>query len=432
MDLKDIALKNVNPQELAGRKDIVELQHEGKSLGLFLLDDILDYRISHTIPTQVLMRTYGSTEWGALASNAALKKKQSMTFSATIELPSTTMSKANFYLLEHGQKKGPFNYYDILDRLQAQKLLYTDLISVNDSNKWVKIFQIKELDRRGGESANELPSIPQSTSTDTQYDEDTQAMHRIDDTSDAIAGLVVLGNKSSKDEVTRKSTPQKSEERTNHKVTEEETSLGPIISPKKEFSSYLALSLVILGSFILLAIYATQAPKKDVLSTRKSSNSGNVYRPNQEANDSMNSNVEALESPSSNQVSPLPTKSNGRTRKVVTRRPTRGQTPFSKSKAYRSSKKLRDDPTNHSKDVGEAGMVDDPAMPEGPDLADNGMPAEELQPINNYSEEPSESESAPEENSDDPNAKLLRPEPINLDDPTSTEQDLFDEEEEGL
>ncbi|HLE09932.1 MAG: hypothetical protein A2504_02945 [Bdellovibrionales bacterium RIFOXYD12_FULL_39_22] len=432
MDLKDIALKNVNPQELAGRKDIVELQHEGKSLGLFLLDDILDYRISHTIPTQVLMRTYGSTEWGALASNAALKKKQSMTFSATIELPSTTMSKANFYLLEHGQKKGPFNYYDILDRLQAQKLLYTDLISVNDSNKWVKIFQIKELDRRGGESANELPSIPQSTSTDTQYDEDTQAMHRIDDTSDAIAGLVVLGNKSSKDEVTRKSTPQKSEERTNHKVTEEETSLGPIISPKKEFSSYLALSLVILGSFILLAIYATQAPKKDVLSTRKSSNSGNVYRPNQEANDSMNSNVEALESPSSNQVSPLPTKSNGRARKVVTRRPTRGQTPFSKSKAYRSSKKLRDDPTNHSKDVGEAGMVDDPAMPEGPDLADNGMPAEELQPINNYSEEPSESESAPEENSDDPNAKLLRPEPINLDDPTSTEQDLFDEEEEGL
>lgn len=53
-----------------------------------------------------------------------------------------------FYLIQGGQKVGPFTKEQILEKINAYQLVMTDPISLDMGQSWIKVYQITEFDRR--------------------------------------------------------------------------------------------------------------------------------------------------------------------------------------------------------------------------------------------------------------------------------------------
>src|SRR5690606_3141066 len=68
-------------------------------------------------------------------------------------------STEEFWLMHQGLKVGPFDHKEIDKKLEMDLLTMTDLISTDEGESWVKIFQIHQFDRRS-HHPNDLPVSP--------------------------------------------------------------------------------------------------------------------------------------------------------------------------------------------------------------------------------------------------------------------------------
>ncbi|HXH75259.1 MAG TPA: hypothetical protein VNJ08_09860 [Bacteriovoracaceae bacterium] len=64
-----------------------------------------------------------------------------------------------YWVLDHGQKAGPFNQHDMDKRIELGSIGLTELISTDDGHTWVKLYQVEGFDRRF-HSSSELPFSP--------------------------------------------------------------------------------------------------------------------------------------------------------------------------------------------------------------------------------------------------------------------------------
>ena len=71
--------------------------------------------------------------------------------------------EGHFWLLETGQKSGPFSFHDIDKKIEMGLLVMTDHISMDEGHHWKKIFEIEGFDRRL-HSVDELPMAPTEAS----------------------------------------------------------------------------------------------------------------------------------------------------------------------------------------------------------------------------------------------------------------------------
>lgn len=68
-----------------------------------------------------------------------------------------------FWIMDLGLKTGPFSYKEIDKKIEMGLLVMTDNISVDNGENWIKIYQVKGLDRRSF-SPDELPISPYESS----------------------------------------------------------------------------------------------------------------------------------------------------------------------------------------------------------------------------------------------------------------------------
>jgi hypothetical protein len=68
-----------------------------------------------------------------------------------------------FWIMEMGLKAGPFSYKEIDKKIEMGLLVMTDNLSVDNGENWIKIYQVKGLDRRS-HSPDELPISPYESS----------------------------------------------------------------------------------------------------------------------------------------------------------------------------------------------------------------------------------------------------------------------------
>src|SRR5690606_906368 len=64
-----------------------------------------------------------------------------------------------FWIMHQGLKAGPFSYKEIDKKLEMDLLTMTDLISIDEGENWLKIYQIHQFDRRSHQP-NNLPVSP--------------------------------------------------------------------------------------------------------------------------------------------------------------------------------------------------------------------------------------------------------------------------------
>ncbi len=142
-----------------------------------------------------------------------------------------------FWIMDMGLKTGPLSYKDIDKKIEMGLLVMTDNLSVDNGENWIKIYQVKGLDRRSF-SPDELPLSPYDSSFQKAK---LKILTKLEQSNrDAIEGLA-----SAAFEVLKKAKPNpiKIEEMTL------KTDTSPEISPSLNIIfPAIAISLILLAS----------------------------------------------------------------------------------------------------------------------------------------------------------------------------------------
>ncbi len=110
-------------------------------------------------------------------------------------------AKSNkFYLLNYGQKTGPFSTAQLQEKLENREIDITHMISSDNGTTWERILELDSFDRRKLGIGQELPPKPTSDIFKGVEDEVAKDLKNANKnkTTDTIASLAHLGNLESK------------------------------------------------------------------------------------------------------------------------------------------------------------------------------------------------------------------------------------------
>jgi hypothetical protein len=190
-DLKSIKL--TKQQVESGEyqlEEIFELENEGEILGLFWQYDLKDFVQQETsFDESARIRNFGQKEWEHLFNHPFFQRRKPQLIQAV-----DVKTNEEFYLLEQGQKAGPYTLDEIKSRLEDKTALLTDMVSVDGGQSWGKIYEIDEFDRRRMNLNLNLPSAPEEEVLRAYEDKVIEKINNQDSETDAIAGLAYIGN----------------------------------------------------------------------------------------------------------------------------------------------------------------------------------------------------------------------------------------------
>lgn len=133
-------------QEAIAVKELLEVEFEGQVFGPIWrvhLKAHLDAfkQLTHEIRIRDIE---SHMEWVQVTNHPYFQKR---TQTPAPAIPEDQVGNL-FYLIQGGQKVGPFTKEQILEKIHAYQLVMTDPISVDMGQNWIKVYQISEFDRR--------------------------------------------------------------------------------------------------------------------------------------------------------------------------------------------------------------------------------------------------------------------------------------------
>lgn len=135
--------------------------------------------------------------------NETLKKEQAKNAQTSVaEGQVDVASQINgkrYYLVESGQKSGPYSFDEIERKLTLKTLNFTDMISINNGDSWQRIFENKEFDRRTRTRTEAPPSTPLNEQMVSNAKIEVTSILRLpkaelEKTKEAIVELAFIGN----------------------------------------------------------------------------------------------------------------------------------------------------------------------------------------------------------------------------------------------
>ncbi|MBF0207819.1 MAG: hypothetical protein HQK53_13120 [Oligoflexia bacterium] len=116
-------------------------------------------------------------------------------------VPAPMDAKENeIFLLSQGLKNGPYTYKEVAELIDQKKILYNDLISVDEGITWIKVYEYPSFNRRGT-GAKTLPiepSIEVFYQSDKEIALELTKKKGVDDDNEGLVGLAYIGIKNSK------------------------------------------------------------------------------------------------------------------------------------------------------------------------------------------------------------------------------------------
>lgn len=177
------------------REHIFEIKDAEKSLGCISLSDLKAYLQEH----------HDDPEYQEEAKNYWIKNIDNENWKNIYELQffqrrkpqlvptknsQDSLDDSEFFILQQGQKSGPFLKQQLMDKIEKREILLSDMASYNGGHTWVKLFQIDGFDRRVLRDNDHLPGMP----ADEFLKRPSDSVHTISETTDAITSLAFLGN----------------------------------------------------------------------------------------------------------------------------------------------------------------------------------------------------------------------------------------------
>lgn len=187
--LKDIIFSE---EEITARVDlrehIFEIKDSEASLGFISLYDLKAYVFEHEEEAKnYFVRNIDSTDWKNIFEHPYFQRRKPQLVSAE-NLKSH--DDQQFYILQKGQKMGPYEKHELMEMIENKEMLMTDTVSYNAGHTWMKLYQVDGFDRRTLKESDQLPGMPSAEFMQRP----SESVDSISETTDAISSLAYLGN----------------------------------------------------------------------------------------------------------------------------------------------------------------------------------------------------------------------------------------------
>lgn len=170
------------------REHIFEIKDSEHSLGFISLYDLKAYVFEHEEEAKnYSVKAIDSDEWKNIYEHPFFQRRKPQLVSIeTLK----EVDDVQFYILQKGQKAGPYEKDQLLEMVENREILLTDTVSINGGHVWMKLFQVDGFDRRELRDSDQLPGMPDAEFLNRPSD----AVNNIGETTDAITSLAFLGN----------------------------------------------------------------------------------------------------------------------------------------------------------------------------------------------------------------------------------------------
>ena len=170
------------------RGHIFEIKDSEKTLGFISLYDLKAYVFEHEEEAEnYSIKTIDGEEWKNIYEHSFFQRRKPQLISTD------TLKEADdleFYILQKGQKTGPFEKDILMEMVHNRQMLLSDMVSFNAGLTWIKLYQVDGFERRSLRGNDELPGVPSSQFLNKPSD----FVNPIGETTDAISSLAFLGN----------------------------------------------------------------------------------------------------------------------------------------------------------------------------------------------------------------------------------------------
>lgn len=187
--LKDIiGTENELTSRVELREHIFEIREEENSLGFISLQDLKAYVFEHEEEAKnYQVKNIDSDEWRPVFEHPYFQRRKPQLVS--IESLKDADDQ-EFFILVKGQKKGPYEKYELSEMLESKEVLLSDMVSMNGGHTWIKLFMVDGFDRRNLRDSSGLPGRPE----ETILRKTRPVESNIGDTTDGFISLAFLGN----------------------------------------------------------------------------------------------------------------------------------------------------------------------------------------------------------------------------------------------
>lgn len=166
----------------------VEVEFRGEIIGACKTEELKDLNLNNHMNTDfVRLRPYGEEEFKNIFEYPLFSRRKPQLVS--VETLNTDLDSV--YLLKNGQKSGPYAIHDLQMMMRTREILPTDLVSLDNGQHYIKLFQVEGFDRRALKTNHELPVALDEDYLQRSKEEMQLATDNTD--TDAIASLAYLG-----------------------------------------------------------------------------------------------------------------------------------------------------------------------------------------------------------------------------------------------
>lgn len=149
-------------------------------------------------PMDSKIREFASDSWVEIYGHPFYQRRRPQIVQDN-DGPKTTQEKEErkYFILLNGSKKGPLSSNEISQMIDDQELTINDLISSTEQDKWIKIYQLGEFDRRK-RTNSELPSNV-DTEIVENFSDTTATEESLGEKTDAMVQLAFIEKKIAKE-----------------------------------------------------------------------------------------------------------------------------------------------------------------------------------------------------------------------------------------
>lgn len=152
-DLKPLTTETIEEMNF-NKEDLWLIRWQGEEFGPFETESLKHYSSENKdLLIDAEARRLDQEEFKEFWSHPTFQRRKMQVLSPNDE------GAEEFWIMHQGLKAGPFSFKEIDKKIEMDLLARTDLISTDDGDSWVKIFQLQQFDRRS-HHPNDLPIAP--------------------------------------------------------------------------------------------------------------------------------------------------------------------------------------------------------------------------------------------------------------------------------
>lgn len=161
-NLKDVLFSEKEITKNVERENIFEIKDiENNSLGFISSYDLKSFIIEHGEESvEYNVKNLDSNQWVSIFSHPSFQRRRPQLVTPVVLDPDLDPGAPEYYILKNGQKDGPYEKNDLLNKLEQKQILLTDMVTMNGGLTWIKLFQVDNFERRVLKESDQLPGIP--------------------------------------------------------------------------------------------------------------------------------------------------------------------------------------------------------------------------------------------------------------------------------